>query len=29
MAKQAPKVVNENLPVHTVRHRSLKASIWW
>lgn len=28
MAKQAPKVVNENQPVHTVRHRSLKASIW-
>lgn len=28
MPKPPVKPVNENQPVHTVRHRSLKASIW-
>jgi hypothetical protein len=26
--QQPPKPVNDNQPVHTVRHRSLKASVW-
>jgi hypothetical protein len=28
MAKQPVQPVNENQPVHSVRHRSLKASVW-